>query len=73
LKIKLNNLKKDKNKYYDLYTNEDDEDFKFEHKKKFKQIKDEIEGVENQLENMPAITKDKEEYIKDYIYYINKL
>lgn len=73
LKIKLTNLEKDKNKYYELYSNEDDEDFRIEHKKRYKQIKDEIEWVINQLENMPAIVKNKEDYIKDYIYYINKL
>ncbi len=73
LKLKLKNLEKDKNKYYDLYINEDDEDFKIEHKKKYKEIKDEIEWVKYQLENMPSIVKDKEEYIKDYIYYINEL
>ena len=73
LNIKLINLKKNKNKYYELYIDEDDDDFKIEHKKKYKEIKDEIEWVENQLENIPAIVKNKEEYIKDYIYYINEL
>ena len=73
LKIKLNNLEKDKNKYYDLYINEDDEDFKLEHKKNYKEIKDEIEWVQNQLKNIPAVVKGKEEYVKDYIYYINEL
>ena len=73
LKTKLKRLKTEKDKYYKLYVEEDDDDFKLEHKKKYKQTKDEIEGIENQLNNMPAIVKDKEYYIKDYIYYINEL
>lgn len=73
LQTKIFNLKKDKEKYYDLYVNEDDEDFKKEHKKNFKKIKDEIDGAENQLQNISAVIKGKEEYVKDYIFYINEL
>lgn len=73
LQNKLNNLKKDKDKYYRLYTEESDEDFKEEHKNQFKMSKSEISKVENQIKNLPNISKDRENYIKEYIYYINEL
>ena len=73
LEQKIKTLEKDMNKYYDLYIDEDDEDFRLNHKKKYKETKNKIEALKNQLKNMPAIAEDKEDYIKDYIYYINNL
>ena len=73
LNVKLNNLEKEKNKYYNLYVDEDDEDFKVEHKNKYKKLKLEIEKVKNQLSNISNVAETKEDYIKDYIYYINNL
>lgn len=73
LTTKLNNLKKEENKYYELYINEDDEDFKQIHKEKWKDVREEVKETENQLNNLPNILDENEKYINDYLYYINEL
>lgn len=70
---KLNNLKKEENKYYELYINENDSDFKEAHKKNYKNIKEEIKETENQLNILPNILDENKKYINDYMYYINEI
>lgn len=73
LKKNLIKLKKESEKYYDNYINEDDEELKVIHKKRFKETKNEITDLENQLNNLPNVVNEKEKHIDNYIYYINKI
>lgn len=72
LKQKISNIEKEESKYYNLYADESNDRLKEKHKEKWMEMSDKLERTKNQLKNLSAVVESKEDYIKDYIYYINK-